>query len=67
MSRTAQHKQRMTAQQPKRTLCERMAAFLKALGLENKPEYTEKIPEALCDEDFHIHDVSFEMNVQKIM
>ena len=35
-----------------------MAAFLKALGLENKPEYTEKIPEALSEKDFRIHDVS---------
>ena len=58
MSRTTQRKQHMTSQQPKRTLCERMAAFLKALGLENKPEYTEKIPESLSDGDFHIHDVS---------
>lgn len=35
-----------------------MAGFLKALGLESKPEYIEKIPETLCEDDFHLHDVS---------
>lgn len=49
----------MTSQKQQETICDRMAGFLKALGLENKPEYSEKIPETLCDEDFHIHDVRF--------
>ena len=35
-----------------------MAGFLKALGLENKPEYAEKIPDTLTDQDFQVHDVS---------
>ena len=39
------------------TLCERMAGFLKALGLDGKTEYTEKIPETLADGDFCIHEV----------
>ena len=45
-------------QKKKETFCEKMAGFLKVLGLENKPEYSEKIPETLCDQDFHLHDVS---------
>lgn len=49
----------MTSQKQQETICDRMAGFLKALGLENKPEYSEKIPETLCDEDFHIHNVRF--------
>ena len=48
----------MTSSNKKETLCDRMAGFLKALGLENKPEYVEKIPETLCDQDFSPHDVS---------
>ena len=46
----------------KETLCERMAGFLKALGLESKPEYAEKIPETLTEGDFHVHDVSLAIN-----
>lgn len=45
-------------QQKKETICERMAGFLKALGFENKSEYTDKIPETLTEDDFHLHKVS---------
>ena len=39
------------------TLCERMAGFFKALGLDGKPEYAEKIPETLTAEDISLHEV----------
>ena len=45
-------------QQKRETLCERMAGWLKALGLDGKTEYTEKIPETLAEGDFRIHEVS---------
>lgn len=58
MTSRQQNQKRQQQLKRKETLCERMAGFLKALGLENKPEYTEKIPETLTDQDFHVHDVS---------
>ena len=60
-SRQQNHKRQQQKQQQskrKETLCQRMAGFLKALGLENKPEYAEKIPDTLTDQDFQVHDVS---------
>jgi hypothetical protein len=59
-SRQQNQKRQQQQQQQKRkeTLCERMAGFLKAFGLENKPEYAEKIPDTLTDQDFQVHDVS---------
>ena len=58
MTSRGQSQKSRQQQNTRETLCERMAGFLKALGLENKPEYTEKIPETLTDRDFSIHDVS---------
>ncbi|CAI8003562.1 Syntaxin-binding protein 5-like [Geodia barretti] len=58
-SRQQNHKRQQQKQQQskrKETLCQRMAGFLKALGLENKPEYAEKIPDTLTDQDFQVHD-----------
>ena len=34
-----------------------MDGFLKALGFESKPDYTDKIPETLTPEDFYVHKV----------
>ena len=42
-----------------------MSGFLKALGLDNKPDYTDKIPETLGAGDFSVHDVSGKMFFKK--
>lgn len=34
-----------------------MAALLKALRFDNKPEYLDKIPECLSAEEFNVHNV----------
>lgn len=34
-----------------------MEGLLRALGFENKPDYTEKIPEILTEDDLHVHKV----------
>lgn len=34
-----------------------MAALLKALRFDSKPEYTDKIPESLSAEEFDVHKV----------
>ena len=39
----------------------RMDALLKALGLDNKRDYAERIPETLTPGHFHLHEVSLLM------
>ena len=53
-----QQQHRREENKKKETICDKMAGFLKVLGFENKPEYTEKIPESLTDQDFELHKVS---------
>ena len=36
-----------------------MEGLLRALGFENKPDYTEKIPETLTENDLDIHEVRY--------
>lgn len=35
-----------------------MEGFLKALGLDSKPQYKEKIPDTLTSDCFNVHNVS---------
>lgn len=52
--------------EPLRRKC-RMDALLKALGLDSKRDYAERIPETLTPEHFNLHEVSLLMSDVRLM